>query len=175
MSDALFTYRSGDFATARRGSVAADAEFIRTKHRQGVPVSAIARMVGRNVSDVAGMCEPPPVALERPAEPPPAPPKRPSGERKGAVARPYMRHRSMPDLARLYAEETCDLRDVPLEAVIGDSCVAKIAHVRQEIYWRLSKAGYNNCEIGQFIGARDPSTVRSGIKAHVRRFWLGEP
>lgn len=180
MSEAIFVSRGGDFATARRGTVADDLDFILAKHRNGVPMGAIAQMVRRSradvealVSSVEDLAHEPPLLVSI-APPGPAKPAA-KAKRRGALSRPYMRHREMPPRARAWVLETCAMHGVSMDDVLGDAVDAHISRVRQEAYWRLSKAGYNNVEIGQFIGARDPSTVRSGIKAHVRRFWLGEP
>jgi hypothetical protein len=163
---------AGRFAS-RRGSVAQDAEFILRKRMAGVPVSAIARMVGRSEPDVAAICRD--LAPAEPGKPEavviphciPAPRKPVKPAKRRACARG--RHLSMPPLARMYAEEMCALRGVEVAALLGEGRAKGIGQLRQELYWRLSKAGYNNCEIGNFVGGRDPSTVRHGIILHQGR------
>jgi hypothetical protein len=67
MTGNIQSARGGDFATGRRGGVASDFDFILEQRARGVPASAVARMLNRNIADVRAIYDADPLrAEERP-------------------------------------------------------------------------------------------------------------
>lgn len=161
-------------ATARRGSIAEDFDFIRAKAAKGVPVSAIARMLGRAVSDVQIVAFSPNVAAsERAPEPPPPSPHtlRMREWRKKVRSANYRpnRERGLPKKAAAILNVIARYHGVTVEEIVGRGKRRALAHIRQETYAALHCAGYNLVQVGGFIGGRDHGTVHSGIARHKAR------
>lgn len=165
---------TGTFATARRGFDATDSEYVLAQLVREIPVSAIARMMGRSLVDVQTVAAASVHAVERPPSPvepimllaapgavehypePKAPP--PEGTMSAAAWW----------VAQRYGVTMADLR--------GPSHMRVHAHPRHASFWEcaqiLNEDGtrrFSNGDIGRWHGGRDNSTVHNGIGQHEKR------
>lgn len=150
---------AGQFATARRGGLTGyEAEFVKQKTAAGVPLSAVSRMLGRNIEslrDHATEIEPRGVVIEREAPPEPL--------------------AGLPSRARSIVTETITMHQVTVKHLLGPDRFPAVCHARHRAMYWLRVAGYHYPDIGRFLGGRDQSTVRRGICAHAKRFGLDVP
>lgn len=186
MSELTHSARGGEYATSPRSRVAEDAAFIMAQRVRGVPVSAIARMTGRSVTDVQAVVQaldlaPVPRAdafPSPPAAPPVAPkPKRVVGARKPQEERVWKRRtpprRAMPTRVREIVEKIASHYGVTVEELIGDSKIRAIATIRNEAWHTLYETGrYSSPAIGSWFGGRDHTTILAGIGRHEKRLGL---
>lgn len=168
MSETASAARGGEFATSRRGGVSEDCDFIRRKAFEGVPVSAIARMVARPVSDVRAIACTVAAPIERPA---PKVTKRPR-----VVLSLWRGLMAVPDaptgrktMAQV-AAPVCAEHGVSLEDVIGPMRFRVITRARQAVMYALvQEKRWSLPQIGKFLGDRDHTTVLHGYRAHAKR------
>ncbi len=157
MSEA-FEIRSGDFATARRGSVDGhERSFIAAKLASGSSVSAIARMLGRPEADVAAL------AKHLPHNPRPAFVPLKTRPRPPVV---FASGRSPPtrEIERI-AKEVGQARGVSLACLRGVSRGWAISHPRQEAMWIAYQTGqYTTTQIAAYFGGRDHTTVLHALR-----------
>jgi hypothetical protein len=170
--------RGGEYATARRSRVQEDALFILARHAQGVPMGAIARMVGRSTTDVArivtgeGL-----IALERPEEPVPPPVPRHIRRRNSVQTSRSKSNvaRVMPARARDLVEPIARYYGVTLGELVGGRRNRALATIRQEAYAALYATGrFSFPLIGSYFGGRDHSSIRHGVLAHMDRASVAE-
>lgn len=66
--------------------------------------------------------------------------------------------------------ETAIKHTVPPKDITGPFRDRNIVAARHEVFWRMrNELNFSLCRIGQLVGDRDHTTVRSGILAHQRR------
>jgi hypothetical protein len=182
MDQPVFTSSSGNFATARRGGFDAyELAFIEEKLAAGVPASGIARMLGRNVNDVASRVRALTTPLEavEPSEDapkgkpfkvglrPPPPPDEPTillSLWRGLIAVPPPK----PTMAGI-AAEVAQRYDISLEDLLGRSHAKRCTIPRQEAMWRMVQAKrWSLPEVGRYFD-RDHTTVIHACRAHEKR------
>jgi hypothetical protein len=170
--------RAGDFAGSRKGGITLhEIEFAETKLRAGVPLSAVARMIGRPIGDLSGVG----VKSVQPKRPAPRLAPRlvglapmPSRERlpetylslwRGSIPRPDAR----PTLAAI-AKEVATYYGVTVEDLKGPSRQRIYTVPRQAAFWVACEAKrWSLPKIGQFFGDRDHTTVLAGKRRHAER------
>jgi hypothetical protein len=169
-----------EYATARRSSVAEDADFIWKKRAEGVPESAIARMIGRPLADVQRITRAEGLVIAE-AGPPPEPPtpkevargrSEHRAARKAEPAEPSTPTpiRRMPPRVRDYVRAIAAEHRVTMEEMIGQSRTRRVAHARQDAFNALYSTGrYSLALIGSWFGGRDHTTVLWGIRQDERR------
>ena len=155
----------GQFASASRTGVADARDFIWAQKARGAPVSAVARMLGRNAADVAVIYHAPPLAAlvrePAPASPPPPPPPPPPRRcAKSACVRP------IPQQALQLLQPMLEAHEVTWAELAGASQARALTVVRQAAYAALAQAGFSQSQIGSYFGGRDHSSVHHGIKMH---------
>lgn len=159
--------RGGDFTHSARNRATAYNDFIFEKARAGVPVSAIANMVGCSVIDVRavlGIVTPPPalVAVEREPEK--------AAEKRAAEARYEDRRRAskrMPRRARLIVEEVAKASGETVDDILYGPATQKLSAARNWTFAALYDTGaYSTLIIGGFVGGRDHATVIHGMAKH---------
>lgn len=174
MSDGVNRNMGGEFATSRRGGVAEDFDFIIAKAQAGFPVSAIARMVARPVSEVGQLVAGASVVAAAP-RPRPQPVEAPAPEpRQWRVWREDARvkgPRPLPPFARQLVASVAAKHDLSVEDLVGLSRKKPISRARQEAFYILHTAGrgYSKPQIASWFSGRDHSTVFHGIAAHAER------
>jgi hypothetical protein len=179
MSELTTNARGGEYATSRRPRAADHAGFILTQRSKGVPVSAIAQMIGCNQADVALIAEK--FAAEAPARPAPVVPER---KRKAPPPEPLRRAprvvlslwkgeiivNPQPITMREIAEDVAYRHGVSVDDLTGPSRAKMHTGPRQEAMWMMSKAKrWSLPRIGQFFGDRDHTTVLHGVRRHEQR------
>lgn len=161
MSTTANKNRGGEFATTRRGAISAyEHAFITQKRAAGVPDSAIAKMIGRPVTEVAvtGLR-----AVE--AKPAPAPAPEPSPESEAVkVLRSVARRHGL---------------SVP-EMIAGPS-TQRFVLARDEAMWRLrqlkrasGKPRFSFVQIAKLTGRQDHTSAIDAIRRQERRIQEGE-
>lgn len=158
------TARGGEFATARRGVSSDTIGFINAKAKAGVPLSAIAKMVGLSVLDVAAANaivvprhaygQPTVLVVKRAQKP---------TETPAPVAA-----RGLPPTAQRIIASVADKHGLTVADLRGRSQRYRIAHARQEAFFELMRHGYSSPLIGSWFG-RDHTTVLHGVCAHRNR------
>lgn len=165
MSDTANTSKGGEFATSRRGGIAEDVEFIRAKAQAGVPISAIARMVGRNADDVRRVLAESVVAVkprvtrkERLAQQ--------ADERKSvrvlvSVRPPPPVATVLLDIARQYRISVDELR-------YSAQRKGNVQPARRHAYYELYMTGrYTMEQIAKWFGMVHHDAVSRGVRQHV--------
>lgn len=163
--------------TARRASIAEDAPFIIAQAAKGVPVGAIARMIGRNPADVGLIVNAPPLlAVERHSKTP-KPPRTTYAKPKPKIRHRKVRRqgpRALTPAARTAIEAVANYYGVTLEEVIGKRGGRAIQPIRREAYHAVyslrrpdGSRRYTSTCVGLFFGGRDHSTILSGVAAHL--------
>lgn len=163
MSRRLSNAKGGHLANAPKAGVAESWAFIWAQKARGVPVSAVARMMGRNVADVAVVYDAPPlVAVERaqPSDlaaqtPPPVDPAAPD-------------RRPVPRRALDLVQPILDARGVSWAEVARPSKARRLTEARQAACATLREAGFSLTSIGAYLGT-DHASVHHGIRAHRAR------
>jgi hypothetical protein len=163
MSVNIANARGGEFATSRKGGLDAyEVAFIAQKLEAGIPVSAIAKMLGRPVQTIRDGLPPKFREASRPERATAAPVQR------QAVTADQVKWRPAPDRAKGIIREVCDAYCVTFGEITGDSRVRAVAHARHDAFNRLADAGFLLIDIGRFF-RRDHTTVMVGIRAHEKR------
>jgi chromosomal replication initiation ATPase DnaA len=151
--------RGGDFATSRRGGIAEDMAFIMTRHQQGVPISAIARMTGRSEADVRRA-----VGATKPRKATPKP--SPTLGRTRTRAQRVDAARGIPPaalciVAGIAAEYGFSAEDVRF------SRKRKVTAARRDAYHALYATGrYSYPQIADWFGLKSHHAVREGALKH---------
>lgn len=170
MSEITRSARAGEFAIAGRPRAADNWDFILTKHLEGVPTSAIARMSGCSVENVRqivglkGQANPVREAYKPPAPvvevaPAPVAPKPPAKLSK----------RGMPPKVRRIAAAVARKYGVSIGALIAKYDRKGLADARHEA-WYLVRF-YTDASL-PMVGAwfdRDHTTIMNGIRRHEER------
>jgi hypothetical protein len=154
-----------------------DAAFIYAKVRERVPLSAVARMVGRPLADVRLVIE-----TMRCGEKPP--PRKPapaiecepdySGRLvqtlfKGVIRVPHKTPDQTPTMLGI-AKDVAARYQITVEDLRGAARVRWIAWPRQEAFALCYETGlWSYPQIGDFFGGRDHTTVMHGEKRHNER------
>lgn len=159
----------GEFATAPRAGISEDLGFIQAQRAKGVPISAIARMIGRNDADVAAIA----AMIQAPAARKPYRPPSPKQARPRRTPRRPSR-RVLPKGFSVKAFEVVSkvaaFYGVTVDEMIGPSRKKAIAEIRQEAYHALYETGrYSLPTIGGYFGGRDHTTIMHGIRSHKAR------
>jgi chromosomal replication initiation ATPase DnaA len=163
MEDPVYTNRSGEFATARKGGIASDEiEFIQERARQGVPVSAIARMIGRAEVDVRAFAATPK------RRKPPVPLL--DGMPRDAIERASLARGLPPEaiaiMAAVAAGAGLEVAEVRFSCKRGGGRT----EARQEAYHALHATGrYSMPMIASWFGLKGHSAVALGIQKHEAR------
>ena len=143
---------AGVFATARRGGLTSyEAEFVRAKTAAGVPLSAVSRMLGRNIEalrDHAWKPTPKPGSVE--ADPKPT---GLTGEPLAIVAR-VLGHNNLSGII-----DTALLYDPTLK------------EQRAKALWSLYVSGFTTADMARWFGLADP-TVKKILQDHAERHEL---
>lgn len=170
-TDNLYSDGPGRFATARKGGICGDVDFILAQKAKGTPTQAIAQMVGRSTVDVRQVISAATIAAtERPAEPVKAPEPKPLPDPKRDWRVWSKRSRRMPAGAKAIVQAVGDRRGVSMDELIGEGRSRRVAHVRQEAYDALYRTGrYTLPMIGAYFGGRDHTSVLYGIREHKKR------
>lgn len=162
MSALTHASRGGDFATSRRGAIAEDMAFILQQHRKGVPVSAIARMIGRPALDVGKV-----IGITKPkrAAPKAIPARERNAEQRAKSARtpPADALGIISGIAAEYGLSAEDLRF---------SCKRSggRAEARHDCYHALYSTGsYSYPVIADWFGLRGHHAVLEGVRKHAAR------
>jgi hypothetical protein len=164
MSVNIANARGGEFATTRRGGLDPyELAFIGQKLEAGVPVSAIAKMLGRPAQTIRDGLPPSFREAVRPEPSPPAliPPPPP-------IRAASVKTRPTPDRARRAIREVCDRHIVTWSEIMGPGRTKPVAQARQQAFVALAEMGFPLADIGRFFN-RDHTTVLWGIRAHERR------
>lgn len=180
MSETTYNSRSGDFATSPRSKVADHYDFIRAKAAAGVPVSAIARMIGCNIQDVSSVAGLPVLDAKAKVKPVPVVQAlkairiRADREHKPRMEQwrevRAARARTMPPRALAIVEDIAHRHGVRMVDLLGPRTLKGLSRVRDEVYHALYATGfYSMPQIGCFIGGRDHSSVLHGIRNHGER------
>lgn len=163
---------SGDFATSRRGSAQEDIEFIAARAARDVPLSAIAKMVGRSVASVKAAHEAYLAARRTPQKdgPPAPPPIEPPRRAKNVRPRP-MPERVAEIAARRAAAHGCTLADLMGSRGSDAAQLARQAayHAVRSLVREDGRPRFSYALIGAFFGGRDHTTVLHGVKVHQAR------
>lgn len=177
MSDTAIAHaRGGEHATARRGGIAEDYDFIQAKRRQGVPDTAIAHMIGRPLAEVRQIARPTAGKL-RPA---PAIPKRPEPRVVLSLFRGLIEVKPtppvQPNTMEAIAHETARQHRLSVSELRGDGRKRYVAWPRQEAMYLTRQETlpdgsprYSLQQIGLYYGGRDHTTVLHAINAHESR------
>lgn len=151
--------RSGDFTTSRRGGIAEDMVFIMTRHSQGVPISAIARMIGRSEVDVRAA-----VGATRPRRAVRV--TSPAGRVRTAEQRAEAARRAIPAAAQciiagIAAEYGLSAEDLRFSR---KRCVTP---ARRDVYHALyATERYSYPQIAEWFGLQSHHAVREGALKH---------
>lgn len=160
---------AGQFATARRGGLTSyEADFIRAKTEAGVPLSAVSRMLGRNIEslrDHAAEIEPRGVVFVTPT---PVGPRDPLD--------------GVPKAAREVILAAADLVSLPVGVLVGRHQGRLETLARQHAMYQLRRVkdargrpAYSYATIARFLRRDDHTTVMHGIRAHATRCGLDVP
>lgn len=175
MSDVLYSSRSGDFATSRRGSLSlSEIDFIRRKADAGVGAFNIARMLGCSTQDVQPWMKaynPPSRAAPKIRTP------RPQVRQvlslwRGLITihEPAAPPSDSPESKRALVARIAAAYDVTVDDVRGPSRVRSIARARQHVMHEMVSLGrWSLPQIGQYLGDRDHTTVLHGYRRHAQR------
>ena len=166
---------AGNFATSRKGGVAADTDFILAQRSKGVPASAVARMIGRAETDVRLIYGMDCTAQDAPEAPTPAlvwrqsKARAPSGKcgvrRPRSVASPLTR--TMADWAKVIALEVAGKHGLTFDCLTANDDKRVFIVARREAWHAIYATG--RCSLpmlGAWFGGRDHTTIRSGIRKH---------
>lgn len=152
--------RGGEFATANRGGASQHIAFIYEKAQAGVPLTAIAAMIGTSVGEVAALAPPVPRRATYgtfKALPPEVPVIEPGP-------------RAVPKHVMLILREVADAHGVSVDDIRGDRRLKHITLARHEACWRLrNETAYSTTQIGWFLGGKDHSSVMHGERRHAER------
>lgn len=144
-----------DFATARRGL---DAVRVGELLERGIPVQAVARMTGSNMTDVQGLRDR--LMIQAPDR---AHYRRVLSIWRGEIL--LKLSIEWKDIVRGVAER----HGLTLEDLIGDRRTRNVAYPRHEAMWALYETGrYTTTQIGRWFG-RDHSSVCYAIREHQKR------
>lgn len=166
---------AGDYCTqATRGLSGYDREFIYQKALQGVPASAIANMLRKNLVDVQDAM---PGAKPRRLSYASGAPTKAATQPARDVVRDYV-----PPSVRAILADVARRHDTTVDELCQPT-VSKtrrqarcVAHARQEamhLIYQLDR--FSSVDIGGFLGGRDHTTVLYGIREHRRRLGMLPP
>jgi hypothetical protein len=183
MDDNPYSGGAGRFANSRRSTVADDTDFILAQRIKGVPASAVARMLNRNLADVlliygADMkeCE----REEAEPEPPrPAPAPRPSRAKVG-VRRPRSEAspltRTLPTWAKPVVLEVANKHGFTVDCLCANDDKRVFIAARREAWHTLYATGRCSLpQIGAWFGGRNHASIHSGIKIHAAALGARQP
>lgn len=159
--------RAGDFASGRRPRVAEHAQFVWAKDAAGVPISAIAHMIGCNVADVRSFLRP---AGEAPAPVvivvAPTPSPAPATRHVSREPRRFVKvDRSAPVIstARPIIDRHAEAAGLSLGTILSKAYPRKLRDVRDACWAELYATGrYSLPQIGGWF-CRDHTTIMAGI------------
>jgi hypothetical protein len=156
--------RAGDFASSRRPRVAEHATFVWAKDAAGVPISAIAHMIGCNVADVRAFLRPgdgAPAVVRMEVASTPAPKRsKPAKTRRGS----WLEVRSLPEAARPTVEVFARMAQVDVDTFLGKAYPRHLVEKRAECWAVLHETGrWSLPQIGSWFGGRDHTTIMSAI------------
>lgn len=169
MSERTSNARGGEFATSRRPRAADHADFILTKRASGVPVSAIARMIGCNETEVAliaNLSAKPADRIMEIADLESPKPARPRASRTTPRFVKDPKQTAIATWALPYIEKHASRAGVSVAAFLSKVYVKKLSAARNGCYADLYATG--RCSLPQIGGwfARDHTTILSGIAKH---------
>jgi hypothetical protein len=167
--------KGGEHATASRARIAEHAPFILAQAARGVPLSAIAQMIGRSRVDVATVISVGSLsAVARPTKLPEPAVKNAPANRARKVRRRW--RRSLTPRVRKAIEAVADYYGVTVDELIGRRGATALQPIRQEAYHAVydlrmpdGSRRYSSICVGQFFGGRDHATILSGVAAHMAR------
>lgn len=159
---------AGNFATARRGGLTGyEADFVRAKTSAGVPLSAVSRMLGRNIECLRDHAVE--VQLRGVTYVKPKP------------ADPVEFFETIPKPVRKIISRTAELCGIPETEIVGPNRNKLVTIARQHVMYELRRIKgsgggplYSFLEIGRFLN-RDHTTVMHGVDAHASRNGLDAP
>lgn len=177
--------KGGEHATAPRSRIAEYTPFIREQAARGVPLTAIARMVGRNEADVRLVVDLAPMqAIARPVVELKVKPvkiakrskPRLTGTRSGPRGHKPAKPRPMPKEAERIVLRVAGMYGRTFSEILSPWQGRDIAWVRQHVYHALyavkrpdGRSKWSTLIIGEFIGGRDHTTVMWGMRQHQKR------
>lgn len=169
----LHQSNAGNFATSRKGGVAADTDFILAQRSKGVPASAVARMIGRNLADVRLIYDAGCLAREaevqvfptrnwRPCKPSRA---KPGARPKRSDATPLTRE--MAAWAKPIAQEVAAKHGLSLECLCANDDSRSFIAARREAWHAIYSTGRCSLpQVGAWFGGRNHATIHKGIRKH---------
>lgn len=168
MSATPNTSKGGEFATARRGGIAADVDFILSQAERGTPAGAIAKMAGRSVIDVRAVLETTwPHRSATAAS---------TAGRRATVTQRILRARQeaakpMPSHIRLTYERIATAYGVPFtDMMFSAKRGGWVQQARNEAYHLAYRTGeYPATAIARWFGLLDHTSVLTGIRKHQQR------